>query len=117
MKAKTLPPSAEQTAAVAGHVRDGFPLHLAAHRAKIDPDVAAKWFTRGEAGKRDYVGFFDAIRAADAAHTQTLLAVIAEAAGRGSKRAARFLKRFRREHPAVPVPDMTTRRRWRAVPS
>jgi hypothetical protein len=117
MTAKVTPPSAEQTAAVAGHARDGFPLHLAAHLAKFDPDLAQRWFARGEAGKRAYVAFFEAVRNADAAHTRELLTVVVDAADRGSKRAARFLKRFRRENPAVPVPDVKTRRRLRAAPS
>jgi hypothetical protein len=102
-------PTAEQTAAAAALAREGWPPHLIAHKIGLPEAVLLRWFARGEAGRRAYVAFFEAIREADAGHTQALLATIGEAAERGSQRAARFLKRFHRDKPAVPVPETTGR--------
>jgi hypothetical protein len=93
-KRVALAPTAEQTAAAAALAGEGWPPHLIAHKTGLPEAVLLRWFARGQAGKAACVAFFEAVRGADAEHTQALLATIGAAAARGSKQAARVLKRY-----------------------
>jgi hypothetical protein len=100
-------PSKKLTVTIAQLVRGGLPVRLAGVVADLPPGLAEKWYRRGRkkaAGDEAFTAFYTAVVKADAACVVDLLMTIADAAARGSKKAQRFLTRFAKQYPDVPIP-------------